>query len=141
MNAYDGLGFAHLAAGRHDEAARAFGHAFERYPDHARSRLGLAAARRAAGRAADAEQEFAARAARRDPAQARRRATEARLGEAFEHALFERRDQAVTALQGLLADADAPFAGWTIPIEPLFRAFRGSPAFSHVLTTLADRAR
>jgi tetratricopeptide (TPR) repeat protein len=141
MNAYDGLGFAHLSTGRHGDAADMFRQALAGYPDHARSRLGLAAALRAQGHTTEADAEFDA--AHRAIVELRRggRSTEALLAEAFEHAIFERRDQAVALLQRLLADADLPFAGWTIPIEPFFAHLRGSPGFERVLASLAERAR
>ena len=62
-------------------------------------------------------------------------------GKRFEHAVFDRRDQAVAALTRLLAESDQPFAGWIIPIEPFFQPLRGSPGFERALATLAERAR
>lgn len=141
MNACDGLGFVHLAAGRPDEAIAMFRRALQHFPDHARSRLGVAAALRASGRAADAEPEFAA--ARRAAAELRRggRATEAWMADAFDHAIAGRREQTITALERLLGEADLPFAGWTIPLEPFFRPLHGTAGFERVLATLAERAR
>ena len=141
MNACDGLGFAHLAAGRHGEAIGMFGKALERFPDHARSRLGIAAALGGSGRTADADAECAV--ARRAIIQLRRggRATEAWMAEAFEHAIAGRRDQAIGTLERLLGEADLPFAGWTIPIEPFFRPLHGTAGFDRVLAALAERAR
>jgi tetratricopeptide (TPR) repeat protein len=117
MNAFDGLGFVRLGSGQHDEAIAAFRQALERYPEHARSRLGVAVALRAQGHKADADAESAA--ARRAAAELRRggRGTEALMAEAFEHAVFDRRDQAVATLERMLAEADLPFAGWIIPIR------------------------
>jgi DNA-binding winged helix-turn-helix (wHTH) protein/tetratricopeptide (TPR) repeat protein len=141
MNAYDGLGFVRLLSGQHPEAIAAFRHALDRFPDHARSRLGVAAVLRAEHRGSEADAEFAA--ARRAIAELRRggRSTEALMAEAFEHAIFDRRDQAVATLERLLAEADLSFAGWIIPIEPFFRRLHGSAGFDRVLATLADRAR
>lgn len=141
MNAYDGLGFVRLLSGECQAALTMFEHALERYPDHARSRLGRAAALRAHGWKAEADIEFAA--ARRAITELRRggRGAEAFMAEAFEHAIFDRRDQAVTTLECLLAEADLPFAGWTIPIEPFFQQLHGSPGFGRVLVALAERAR
>jgi TolB-like protein len=141
MNAFDGLGFVRLAEGRHEDAIAAFRRALERYPEHARSRLGVAAALRAEGRKAEAEAEFDA--ARRATAELRRggRGTEALMAEAFEHAVFDRRDQAMATLERLLAEADLPFAGWIIPLEPFFKRLHGSAGFDRILSTLADRAR
>ena len=141
MNAFDGLGFVRLAAGQHDEAIAAFRQALERYPEHARSRLGVAEALRAQGRKADADAESAA--ARGATAELRcgGRGTEALMAEAFEHAVFDRRDQAVATLERLITEADLPSAGWTIPIEPFFRRLHDSPGFERVLASLAERAR
>lgn len=141
MDAYDGLGFVRLLSGEYPAALTMFEHALERYPGHARSRLGRASALRAHGRKADADIEFAA--ARAAIAELRRggRGTEAFMAEAFEHAIFDRRDQAVATLERLLSEADLPFSGWTIPIEPLFQQLHGSPGFERVLAALAERAR
>ena len=141
MNASDGLGFARLAAGRHDEAVAMFQRALDRFPGHARSLLGVAAARRRQGRTADAER--AAAAARLASAELEKggRPTEARLAEAFAHAVFDRPDEAVAALERLLAEADLPFAGWTIPVEPLLATLAGNPGFERVRSRLVERAR
>jgi len=140
MNAYDGLGFARLAEGRPDEAAAMFERALEHFPQHARSLVGLAAAARAAGRDADAEAHATrARAAATELARGGR-SVEAALARAFEHAAFGRPEAAIATLEQLLVEADLPFAGWTIPIEPLLAPVRGTGGFDRVLARLAERA-
>jgi adenylate cyclase len=141
MNAYDGAGFAALAD---DEAAAAvslFRRALELYPEHARSLVGLGAAHAAHGdrRAADAAFAHAARAI--DALRLGGRSSEATLAEAFQHAVSGRPDEAVLALHRLVDHPDLPFAGWTIPIEPLFAPLRKTPGFQTVLWTIAGRAR
>jgi adenylate cyclase len=141
MNAYDGAGFAALAG---DEAAAAvslFRRALELYPEHARSLVGLGAAHAAHGdrRAADAAFAHAARAI--EALRLGGRSSEATLAEAFQHAVSGRPDEAVLALHRLVDHPDFPFAGWTIPIEPLFAPLRKTPGFQTVLWTIAGRAR
>jgi DNA-binding winged helix-turn-helix (wHTH) protein/tetratricopeptide (TPR) repeat protein len=141
MNAFDGLGFVRLGEGRHAAAIAAFRRALEHYPEHARSRLGAAAALRAEGRMAEADAEL--NAARGAIAELRRggRAAEALMAEAFEHAVLDRRDQAVATIERLLTETDQPSAAWIVPLEPLFRRLHGSAGFDRVLSTLAARAR
>ena len=140
MNAYDGLGFARLAAGRPDEAAAMFERALGHFPRHARSLVGLAATARAAGRAADAKA-HAARAREATTELARGgRPVEAALARAFEQATFGRAPDAVATLEQLLVEASLPFAGWTIPIEPLLAPLQGVSGFDRVLARLAERA-
>jgi hypothetical protein len=44
-------------------------------------------------------------------------------------------------LKRLVERPDVPFAGWTIPIEPLFAPLRQRADFKEVLATLAQNAR
>jgi hypothetical protein len=68
------------------------------------------------------------------------RGSEATLSEAFAHAVAERGDEAVAALHRLLDEADLPFTGWTIPIEPLLGPLHDHAGFAAVLKKLQDRA-
>ncbi len=141
MDSHVGLGYAHGLEGRLDTAREMFGRALARYPRHGRSLLGLTAVSLAAGRRADAKA-YAARASEA-VAELRRggRDAEATVSQAIEHVVFGRLDEAVAALEELLVRAELPFAGWTIPIEPLLRPLHGRPGFERVLARLADRAR
>jgi DNA-binding winged helix-turn-helix (wHTH) protein/tetratricopeptide (TPR) repeat protein len=140
MNAYDGRGFALLQSGQPEEAAGMFRRALERYPNHARSRLGLAAALRQLGRTT-ADAEFAR--ARTAIEELRRggRGSEATLAEAFEHAVLGREAETIAALHRLLDEAEQPFAGWTIPIEPFFAPLADTAGFRDVTRRLTERAR
>ncbi len=141
MNAYDGAGFAHLRRGEPREAATMFRHALERFPEHARSLVGLGGALASAGDSAGAADAFARATAAIDALRRGGRGGEATLAEAFLHAVTGKSAEALECLRALLDRAESPFTGWTIPIEPLFEAFRGLPAFQALLGTLAERAR
>jgi DNA-binding winged helix-turn-helix (wHTH) protein/Tfp pilus assembly protein PilF len=140
-DAHIGLGYAHYSEGRFDTACEMFERALARYPRHGRSLLGLTAASLAAGRRADAKA-YAARASEA-VAELRRggRDAEASVGQAIEHAVFGRLDEAIATLDALLVRAELPFAGWTIPIEPLLGPLHGHTGFERVLARLAERAR
>ena len=140
MNAYDGAGFAMLNAGRAAEAAAMFGRALEHYPDHARSLVGLASSLKKSGDDAGSEAALSRAASAIDALRRGGRGSEARLAEAFALAVREREDEAVATLNRLLDEAELPFTGWTIPIEPLLGAVRRTAGFRAVLKRLADRA-
>jgi DNA-binding winged helix-turn-helix (wHTH) protein/tetratricopeptide (TPR) repeat protein len=141
MNAYDGLGFVGLRTGDPDTSAAMFRRALELFPDHARSLVGLGAALAAQGDSAGAEAASARSAAAIDALRRGGRGGEATLVEAFQHSVSHRPEQAVATLRALLDRAELPFAGWTIPIEPLFESVRSQPEFAALLATLAERAR
>ncbi len=141
MNAYDGHGFALLADGDHEAARAMFTRALELFPDHARSLLGLAAAYRRAGMTsqADAAVEHATRAV--GELRTSGRTVEAIMATAFCHIVCERPVEATRTLEQMLMAAPPGFAGWTIPIEPLFAALGAEPSFQAVLRRLAERTR
>jgi tetratricopeptide (TPR) repeat protein len=141
MNAYDGAGFAHLAGGEPASAAAMFGRALDLFPEHARSLVGLGAALAAAGDTAGTADAFARAATAIDALRRGGRGGEATLAEAFQHCVQGRSVDALECLRALLGKADAPFTGWTMPIEPLFAPLRTLPAFQTLLDTLAQRAR
>jgi hypothetical protein len=60
---------------------------------------------------------------------------------AFVHVISGRRPEAIATLDSLLSEAPPGFAGWTIPVEPLFAVLRNDQGFQSVLTRLVDRAR
>jgi DNA-binding winged helix-turn-helix (wHTH) protein/tetratricopeptide (TPR) repeat protein len=141
MDACDGHGFARLAAGDAPGAVLMFTRALERYPEHARSLVGLAAAHGQAGdRAAAAASLTRARAAIEDLERQDRR-TEAAMASAFAHAIARNPDRAIGTLETLLASAPPGPSGWTLPVEPLLATLRGTPAFDAVLARLAERAK
>ncbi len=141
MNACDGAGFAALAAKRPPDAAKMFERALQHFPDHARSLIGLAAARERAGdfggsAAALSHAQQAIEALRRGG-----RRSEATLAESFALAVQKRPADAIAALNRLLDEAEVPFTGWTIPVEPLLAPLRQVAGFKEVLARLAERAR
>jgi DNA-binding winged helix-turn-helix (wHTH) protein/tetratricopeptide (TPR) repeat protein len=141
IRAYDGQGFVLLHQGDPAGAARMFGRALEFLPDHARSLVGLVEAHRQGGHAleADAALERVERAL--GELRANDRKTEASMVTAFVHVISGRRPEAIATLDSLLSEAPPGFAGWTIPVEPLFAVLRNDQGFQSVLTRLADRAR
>ena len=48
---------------------------------------------------------------------------------------------AVACLSGLTERTELPFAGWTIPLDPLLDALRARPDFQSLVSALAARAR
>ena len=141
MNAWDGAGFAHLVAGAHAESATCFEQALALFPHHARSLVGLGAARRAAGKQKDAAAAFEKAQAAIDALRKGGRGTEATLAHALLHATAGKPADAMHCLRTLLEKSDVPFSGWTIPIEPLLRPLHAEPAFHDITQALATRAR
>jgi tetratricopeptide (TPR) repeat protein len=122
-------------------AARLFEQALARYPDHARSWLGLADVRYRQGRRADTEAALSRGLDAIDGLRRLGRASEAALAAATGELLAGRRAGAVAALARLLDEAPPGHAGWTIPVEPAFAELHGDPAFASVLEKLALRAQ
>ena len=141
MNAYDGAGFAALEEGDGGEAVRMFRHALELFPEHARSLVGLGFALSKGGDASGAEAAFSHAATAIDSLRRGGRISEATLVEAFMRAVQGKPDDAIGVLKRLVDRPEMPFAGWTIPIEPLFVHMRQRIDFKEVLTTLAHNAR
>jgi DNA-binding winged helix-turn-helix (wHTH) protein len=158
VNAWHATGCAQLALGDPDAALIAFREALHRLPGHARSRLGEALALQQAGRSSDADITRAAACAAIDELHRGGRPGEATLVAAAEIATRASGARIVRPADADAADADARAAdasamlerlltesgpgivGWSIPIDPLFTALRGVPAFDRVLTILAERA-
>ena len=69
------------------------------------------------------------------------RRSEATLAEAFALTVEKRPADAIAALNRLLDEAEVPFTGWTIPVEPLLAPLRQVAGYKEVLTRLAERAR
>ena len=117
-----------------------FDRALDRFPQHARSIVGRAAAFQQLGRRAEvaAELDRAARAI--EELRANGRLAEAALTTSFLHVVAGDPDAAIAVLDALLRQAPAGYAGWTIPIEPLLRPLHGKPGFAEVLARLVRRA-
>lgn len=141
MNACDGAGFACLRTGDADQAARHFTRALELFPDHARSHVGLGVALAAAGRRQESKGAFDGAATAVASLRRGGRESEAALAEAALAAATGQADRAVAALAALAGRSEPPFAGWTIPIDPLLDPLRSRPDFQPILTGLARRAR
>ncbi len=141
MDAYDGQGFALLERGDAAGANAMFHKALERFPAHARSLVGLAAAEHQAGHAAEGRAILAHAAKAITELRTNGRGIEADLATAFAHMVEERTVDAMTTLGGLIRAAPPGFAGWTMPIEPLLAPLRRDPAFVTILATLSQRAR
>ncbi|MFL6281395.1 MAG: winged helix-turn-helix domain-containing protein [Vicinamibacterales bacterium] len=141
MNAYDGAGFAALAAGNAGEAVAMFKRALQLFPEHARSLVGLASALTLSSDDAGARTAFEHASQAIEALRRGGRTREATMTEAFMHIVQGRADEAVVALRRLVDKPELPFSGWTIPIEPLFAPLRERADFREILATLAHNAR
>ncbi len=140
MAAHLGRGYALLRGGGADAAEAELRQALTLYPDHARVLVALSSALAAQGRSADADQTraFATRATRvLDDS----KPVEAAIVRAQACAAERQAGPATEKLLRMLATAPPGFAGWTIPIEPLFQQLQADQRFSEVTRRLAYRAR
>lgn len=140
MDAYDGHGFARLAARDHAGAAAMFSKALDIAPNHARSLLGLAVA---CDRQGDLDRSRKAQTHARgaiDELRDSGRATEAAVASALAEAASGHPDASADILRRLLDDAPPGFAGWTIPIEPLLAPLKERREYRALLHRLAERA-
>ena len=141
MNAYDGAGFVALENDEAGEAVTMFKHALELFPEHARSLVGLGFSLAKGGDAPAAEAAFTHAASAIDALRRGGRTNEATLAESFIHVVRGRPDDGMARLKRLVERPEVPFAGWTIPIEPLFAPLRQRADFKEVLAMLAQNAR
>jgi tetratricopeptide (TPR) repeat protein len=141
MNAWGGLGFVALHTRQAAEAVAMFERGLERYPDHTRLLTGLAAARLAQGDMRAADDVFERTTAAVETLHRNGRTADASLAEAFQHTVRGRHTEAFEALRRLIERPSPPFAGWTIPIEPLLAPLRTQPGFNAVAARLAENAR
>ena len=140
-DAFDGQGHVLLLAGDAAGAAKMFDAALARYPDHARSLIGLAGACRAMGAQNRASQAMAHASKAVDDLRAHGRATEAALAGAAWQVASARPADAISTLTEFLEAAPSGSAGWILPVDPFLSGLRKQPAFESVLALLADRAR
>jgi adenylate cyclase len=141
MDAYDGLGFARLAAQDGTGAASMFAKALAISPDHARSLVGLATACRQLGNRAGSDEAMAHAARSVGELRESGRKTEAAVAHSMWQVGSGQCVEAAQTLAALLDDAPPGFAGWTVPVEPLLQPFRQLPEYQRVLERLAQRAR
>jgi DNA-binding winged helix-turn-helix (wHTH) protein/Flp pilus assembly protein TadD len=141
MNAHDGAGFAKLRAGDPRAAEQHFKRALALFPAHARSLAGLGAALSAAGRKREAAAAGQQAATAIEALRRGGRTSAAAMTQAFLHTSAGEHADALKCLRALLDRAEAPFAGWTIPVEPLLGPLRATREFEQVLDMLSARAR
>jgi DNA-binding winged helix-turn-helix (wHTH) protein/tetratricopeptide (TPR) repeat protein len=140
MDACIGHAYAALGRGDFDAASHMFEQALGRYPQHARSWLGLADVRYRQGRRADTETALSHGLDAIDTLRAQGRTSEAALAAATAELIAGRPAKSIAVLETLLAESSSAAAGWTIPIEPAFTSLAAEPAFKTVLDRLAERA-
>ncbi len=141
MSAHDGSGFAHLALGEFEQALVSFGRALELFPDHARSRIGMAAAHLGLHHEAEAAGNLQKADSLIVELVRGGRSSEALLLTSFAEAVRGRTAEALAALDRMLTDAPTGALGWCIPIEPLLKRLHTMSAFEQILGRLADRTR
>jgi DNA-binding winged helix-turn-helix (wHTH) protein len=139
-DAYDGLGQAALAARDPAGAIEMFQAALARYPEHARSLIGLSTAYRASGARERADQAMTQAQRAIDELRSNQRNGEAVAATAAWHVASGRAGEATTTLREFLTAAPPGSAGWLLPIDPFLAPIRKAPEFERVLTLLADRA-
>ena len=123
-----------------DGASSLFEQALEKYPEHARSWLGLADVRYRQGRRADTESALSRGLDAADSLRSQGRGSEAALAAATAEIIAGRPAAAIGVLELLLSDATSATAGWTIPIEPAFEPLAREPGFQTILDNLSERA-
>jgi DNA-binding winged helix-turn-helix (wHTH) protein/tetratricopeptide (TPR) repeat protein len=140
MDAAHALGTLHMGAGEVKEAAAMFEQALARYPEHARSLVGLAEACARQGAAARARELLERAAVVVEQLRAAGRESEAAFSAAQLALAHEAPADAVRALQPLVDDARPGWSGWTLPIDPGLRPLHGRADFDAILRRLAARA-
>jgi tetratricopeptide (TPR) repeat protein len=140
MSALHARGLSLLHDGRPEAAIEDLQRALEIYPDYPQTHLALARAYRQLG-ASEKERRELARVDAAIGVVARTKPIEAAMVRAMRLAAAREHEQAAAALERMLADAPPGFAGWTIPLEPLFSELHEDRRFAAVLKSLAARAR
>jgi DNA-binding winged helix-turn-helix (wHTH) protein/Tfp pilus assembly protein PilF len=139
MNALTARGACLLRAGRNAEAAKAFEQALVLYPNHAQSHLGLSVALRATG-SRTAGDEAVQRVRATLDTLSTTRPIEASIVRAQLVACEGRAAEGSAILCSMLEGAPPGFAGWTLPIEPMFLQLGATEAFAPALRKLSERA-
>ena len=141
MDACDGLAFARLQTGDAEGAAAMFEQALSRFPQHARSLIGLADAARHADHPARANDLFVRAEQAIEELKRGGRPIESAMARAYAHVADGRPADAIGVLTRLLDQAPPGSAGWTLPVEPWFGPLRQTPDGRAILAKLASRAR
>ncbi|HKV98490.1 MAG TPA: tetratricopeptide repeat protein, partial [Vicinamibacterales bacterium] len=141
MDACDGLAFAKLQTGDAAGAAAMFEAALARFPQHARSLIGLAEAARHADQPARANDLFVRAEQAIEELKRGGRPTESAMARAYAHVASGRTADAIAGLTRLLDQAPPGSAGWTLPVEPWFAPLRQTADGRAILARLASRAR
>jgi hypothetical protein len=128
-----------IRAGRLDEAAHELGLALALYPDHVQSHLAMALLHQRRP-APDLAKAALARADAVSPVLDRSRPVEAAVVRAARQVVAGRLSDASQTLAAMLKGAPPGFAGWAIPVEPLFRDHVQDQSFTAVSELLAARA-
>jgi DNA-binding winged helix-turn-helix (wHTH) protein/tetratricopeptide (TPR) repeat protein len=140
-DAYDGLGHAALASNDPAGAVEMFQAALARYPEHARSLIGLSAAFRASGSRNRADQTMKQAERAIEELRSNQRNGEAVAATAAWHVASGRPAEAAATLHAFLTSAPPGSAGWLLPVDPFLAPLRKEREFDRVLTLLADRAK
>lgn len=140
-DAYDGLGHTALASNDPAGAVEMFQAALARYPEHARSLIGLSAAYRASGARDRADRAMTQAERAIEELRSNQRNGEAVAATAAWHVASGRPAEAATTLHAFLTSAPPGSAGWLVPVDPFLAPLRKEREFDRVLTLLADRAK
>ena len=135
-NAWCALGAIHLRHGRQDDAMNAMGQALAIMPGHAMALAGRhAMAQLSAPHAASAD--FDARVAE---LREQGSAVEAALAQAAYETILGHPQHAARIVENALAQAAAPGAGWSVPVEPLLHVNAHHGAWQQTLSLIRSRA-
>ena len=138
--ALNSKGFALLSTDRAPDAEQVFKTSLSTHPEQARAHLGLAEVAHGRGQtdleARALEDALGAIVKLRQGG----RRVEAALMQAGRLLAQGQPDDAVSTLDRLVSGASPEHAGWSIPVDPLFRWLADDPAFERVLRQLATQA-
>ncbi len=132
-------GFALLMDRDVDQAAETFQQSLAIDAEQVRPHIGLIQVARVRGQTGQSSEEHAL--AERAVTHLHRggRAVEALIMEAALHVVESHQSRALATLVRVFEEA-APWAGWSIPIDPLFSSLRPLPEYESISRTLASRA-